>query len=129
VTNNEAAELSKQYLMTTYAQLPVAFVRGDGCRLWDADGNGYLDFVAGIAVLGPGHSHPRVAAAIADQAGRIMHTSNLYFVPQQGELAKKLVDLSCADRAFFCNSGAEANEAAIKLARKWAGKHRGEDCR
>lgn len=129
MTNSEVAELSKQYLMNTYAQLPVAFVRGEGCRLWDADGKQYLDFVAGIAVLGPGHCHPKVAAAIADQAGRIMHTSNLYFIPQQAELAKRLVELSCADRAFICNSGAEANEAAIKLARKWAGLHREPDCR
>jgi predicted acetylornithine/succinylornithine family transaminase len=129
MTNKEVAELTEQYLMTTYAQLPVAFVRGEGCNLWDADGKQYLDFVAGIAVLGPGHSHPKVAAAIADQAGRIMHTSNLYHIAPQAELAKTLVELSCADRVFVCNSGGEANEAAIKLARKWAGKHRDENCR
>ena len=129
MTNEEAAKLSKEYLMPTYAQLPVAFVRGEGARLWDADGKEYLDFVAGIAVLGPGHSHPKVVAAICEQAHRIMHTSNLYDIPQQGLLAKKLVELSCADRAFFCNSGAEANEAAIKLARKWAGVHREDTCR
>ncbi len=129
MTNEQAAQLSGQYLMPTYAQLPVAFVRGAGARLWDADGKEYLDFVAGIAVLGPGHCHPKVVAAICEQAHRIMHTSNLYDIPQQGLLAKKLAELSCADRAFFCNSGAEANEAAIKLARKWAGIHREDNCR
>ncbi len=129
MNNQQAAELTEKYLMTTYAQLPVAFVRGEGSRLWDADGKQYLDFVAGIAVLGPGHCHPKVTAAICEQAKTLVHTSNLYHIPPQGRLAKKLVELSCADRAFFCNSGAEANEAAIKLARKWAGIHHEPDCR
>jgi acetylornithine/N-succinyldiaminopimelate aminotransferase len=108
------------YVMHTYGRLPVVFVRGEGAKLWDADGREYLDFLAGIAVNGLGHSHPAVAAAIAEQAGRLMHVSNLYHVPQQAVLAKKLVELSGLGKAFFCNSGAEANEAAIKLARKWA---------
>ena len=129
MNNRQAAKLTGKYLMPTYSQLPVAFVRGEGSRLWDADGNQYLDFVAGIAVLGPGHCHPKLAAAICTQAKTLMHTSNLYHIPQQAELAEKLVQLSCADRAFFCNSGAEANEAAVKLARKWAGIHRKPDCR
>ncbi len=129
MNNRQAAELTEKYLMPTYSQLPVAFVRGEGSRLWDADGKQYLDFVAGIAVLGPGHCHPGVTAAICAQARMLMHTSNLYHIPPQAELAEKLVQLSCADRAFFCNSGAEANEAAIKLARKWAGIHRQPDCR
>ncbi len=129
MTNEEAAQLTEQYLMPTYSQLPVAFVRGAGSRLWDADGKQYLDFVAGIAVLGPGHCHPKVTAAVCEQAHKLMHTSNLYHIPPQAQLAAKLVQLSCADRAFFCNSGAEANEAAIKLARKWAGLHRSPGCR
>lgn len=129
MSNQEAAELTDQFLMHTYAQLPVAFVRGRGSLLWDADGKEYLDFVAGISVLGTGHCHPRVTAAICEQAQTLMHTSNLYHIPQQGRLAQKLVEISCTDRAFFCNSGAEANEAAIKLARKWAGKHREPGCR
>ncbi|MFP3903283.1 MAG: aspartate aminotransferase family protein [Armatimonadota bacterium] len=129
MTNDEAAQLTEQYLMPTYSPLPVAFVRGEGARLWDADGNEYLDFVAGISVLAPGHSHPKVTGAICEQAQKIMHTSNLYNIAPQGLLAKKLSEISCGDRSFFCNSGAEANEAAIKLARKWADIHRGPDCR
>lgn len=121
MTNNEIAELSAQYLMPTYAPPPLAFVEGRGCTLIDADGREYLDFVAGIAVCGVGHAHPKLVAAICEQAGRIMHTSNLYLIEPQAKLARELCERSFADRAFFCNSGAEANEAAIKLARKWAG--------
>ncbi len=123
MTNSEIAQLSEQYLMPTYRPLPVAFVEGKGCTVKDADGNEYLDFVAGIAVVGLGHGHPRLARAICEQASRIMHTSNLYLIEPQARLAQRLCELSFADRAFFCNSGAEANEAAIKLARKWAGLH------
>lgn len=123
MTNNEIAQLASDYLMPTYRQLPVAFVKGEGARLWDAEGNEYLDFVAGIAVCGVGHAHPRLAAAIAEQAAQIMHTSNLYLIEPQARLARKLVEISFAERCFFCNSGAEANEAAIKLARKWAVQH------
>jgi len=128
MNNRQVIELSQKYLMPTYGQLPVAFVRGEGCRLWDADGKEYLDFVGGIAVLGTGHCHPRVAAAICRQAGTLMHTSNLYYIPPQAQLAQRLTELSFADRCFFCNSGAEANEAAIKLARKWAGLNREGEC-
>ncbi len=123
MTNSEIAQLSEQYLMPTYRPLPVAFVEGKGCTVKDADGNEYLDFVAGIAVVGLGHGHPRLARAICEQASRIMHTSNLYLIEPQARLAQRLCELSFADRVFFCNSGAEANEAAIKLARKWAGLH------
>lgn len=113
-------ELTQQYIMPTYGRLPVAFARGQGSRLWDADGREYLDFVAGIAVLAVGHCHPKVVAAIREQAGVLMHTSNLYHNAQQALLAQRLSQLSFGAKAFFCNSGAEANEAAIKLARKWA---------
>ena len=126
MSNADIVALTDQYIMKTYGRLPIAFVKGEGCRLWDADGKEYLDFLAGIAVLGTGHCHPQVVAAVRDQAGQIMHTSNLFQIAPQAQLAKLLVDNSCADKAFFCNSGAEANETAIKLARKWAGLHLAE---
>ena len=125
----EITALSQQYLMPVYQPLPVAFVRGQGCRLWDAEGKEYLDFMAGIAVVGVGHCHPHVVAAIARQSSRLMHTSNLYYIGPQAQLAQRLAEISFADRCFFANSGAEANEAAIKLARKWAGQHLAEDSR
>jgi predicted acetylornithine/succinylornithine family transaminase len=118
-----------QYVMKTYGRLPLAFVKGQGCRLWDADGKEYLDFLAGISVLGTGHCHPKVVQAICAQAGTLMHTSNLFHIEPQARLAKLLCENSCAEKVFFCNSGAEANEAAIKLARKWAGQHKPEGCR
>jgi predicted acetylornithine/succinylornithine family transaminase len=124
MNTEQIIELTEQYIMPTYGRLPIAFVRGQGARVWDAEGNEYLDFVAGIAVLAVGHSHPKVVEAIRSQAGAIMHTSNLYHVPQQAELAARLSGLSFGGKCFFCNSGAEANEAAIKLSRKWAGLHR-----
>ncbi len=105
------------HLMNTYARQPVAFVRGEGAYLWDEAGKRYLDAVAGVAVNGLGHAHPKLVKAIAEQAATVIHTSNLYRVPRQEELADKLCALSGMDRAFFCNSGCEANEAAIKLAR------------
>jgi acetylornithine/N-succinyldiaminopimelate aminotransferase len=105
------------HLMNTYARQPVAFVRGEGAYLWDEAGKRYLDAVAGVAVNGLGHAHPKLVKAIADQAATLIHTSNLYRVPRQEELADRLCDLAGMDRAFFCNSGCEANEAAIKLAR------------
>ena len=116
---------AEKYLMNTYARQAVAFVRGRGMRLWDTEDREYLDFLAGIAVVNLGHAHPGVARAIAEQASLLVHTSNLYQVPPQLELAKKLAGLSFADRAFFCNSGTEANEAALKLARRWAHENRG----
>ena len=105
------------HLMNTYARQPVAFVRGEGAYLWDESGKRYLDAVAGVAVNGLGHAHPKLVKAIADQAATLIHTSNLYRVPRQEELAARLCALSGMDKAFFCNSGCEANEAAIKLAR------------
>ncbi|OJW85664.1 aspartate aminotransferase family protein, partial [Thiobacillus sp. 65-1402] len=105
------------HLMNTYARQPVAFVRGEGAYLWDEAGKRYLDAVAGVAVNGLGHAHPRLVKAIADQAAALIHSSNLYRVLRQEELADRLCALSGMDRAFFCNSGCEANEAAIKLAR------------
>ncbi|MEP0870754.1 aspartate aminotransferase family protein [Trichocoleus desertorum AS-A10] len=106
--------------MTTYGRFPLALERGLGCRVWDTEGREYLDFVAGIATCTLGHAHPALVAAVTQQIQTLHHVSNLYYIPQQGELAKWLVEHSCADRAFFCNSGAEANEGAIKLARKYA---------
>jgi acetylornithine aminotransferase len=105
------------HLMNTYARLPVAFARGEGAWLWDEHGKQYLDALAGIAVSGLGHAHPRRVRAIADQAAKVIHTSNLYEIPLQSALAAKICALSGMDESFFCNSGAEANETAIKLAR------------
>ncbi len=104
-------------LMRTYARQPVTFDRGEGVWLWDTEGHRYLDAVAGVAVCGLGHAHPAVARALCEQAGRLVHTSNLYRIAAQETLAATLARLSGMSRAFFCNSGAEANEAAIKLAR------------
>ena len=104
-------------LMRTYARQPVTFDRGEGVWLWDQEGRRYLDAVAGIAVCGLGHAHPAVTKALCEQAGRLVHTSNLYRIAAQEELADALRRISGMSRAFFCNSGAEANEAAIKLAR------------
>ena len=104
-------------LMNTYARLPVAFVKGSGAYVEDADGNRYLDALTGLAVCGLGHAHPAVAQAVSSQAETLLHTSNLYEIPQQAALAERLTALSGMDRVFFGNSGAEANEAAIKIAR------------
>ncbi len=103
--------------MTTYQRLPVAFERGEGVWLWDDAGKRYLDALAGVAVCGLGHAHPAVRDALCEQAGRLVHTSNIYRIPEQERLGTLLTGLAGMDRAFFCNSGAEANEAAIKLAR------------
>ena len=104
-------------LMATYSRLPVSFVKGDGAWLWDNTGKRYLDALSGVAVCGLGHAHPAVKAAICEQAGELIHTSNLYTIDLQERLGQKLTSLAGMDRAFFCNSGSEANEAAIKLAR------------
>jgi len=109
-----------QYVMNTYARFPIALERGSGCKVWDSKGKEYLDFVAGIATCTLGHAHPAMVKAVTEQIQKLHHVSNLYYTASQGELAKWLVQNSCADKAFFCNSGAEANEAAIKLARKYA---------
>ncbi len=108
------------YVMNTYGRFPLAFVRGKGCRLWDSQGREYLDFVAGIATCTLGHAHPALIETVTQQIQKLHHVSNLYYIPEQGELAKWIVEHSCADKVFFCNSGAEANEAAIKLVRKYA---------
>jgi acetylornithine/N-succinyldiaminopimelate aminotransferase len=113
-------EKSDRYIMKTYGRYPIVPVRGEGCRLWDADGREYLDFLGGVAVNNLGHCHPRVVAALQQQAAQLIHCSNYYQIPQQIELAELLCSHSFADKAFFCNSGAEANEAAIKLARKYS---------
>ena len=117
-------ELAERYLMQTGRRLPLTLVRGQGCLVYDESGREYLDLVAGIAVNLLGHAHPEVAAAVARQASTLIHTSNLYFTHPQVELARRLVELSFPSRAFLCNSGAEANEAAIKIARKWGTRHR-----
>src|SRR6267143_1720885 len=117
-------EFADKYLMQTGRRLPVTFVRGQGCLAYDDAGNEYLDLVAGIAVNLLGHSHPEVAAAVAEQAKTLIHTSNLYYTQPQVELARRLVELSFPSRVFLCNSGAEANEAAIKIARKWGARNR-----
>ena len=108
---------ASDHLMTTYAPLDVCFEEGEGCMLRDSKGNEYLDALAGIAVCGLGHAHPAVTQAITEQAGKLIHTSNLYCIERQQQLANKLCAVSGMDRVFFSNSGAEANEAAIKLAR------------
>ncbi len=107
-------------VMNTYGRFPIAIERGQGCRLWDTEGKEYLDFVAGIATCTLGHAHPALIAAVTEQIQKLHHVSNLYYIPEQGQLAEWLVNNSCADKVFFCNSGAEANEAAIKLVRKYA---------
>lgn len=109
-----------EYVMSTYGRFPLTLDRGSGCRVWDVEGREYLDFVAGIATCTLGHAHPAMIEAVTQQMQKLHHVSNLYYIAEQGQLAKWLVQHSCADRAFFCNSGAEANEGAIKLARKYA---------
>jgi acetylornithine/N-succinyldiaminopimelate aminotransferase len=114
----ELQELERTSVIGSYARLPVEFVRGEGSRLWDVDGNEYLDFLCGISVTSLGHCHPRVVEAVRDQLGRLMHVSNLFYTEPSMRLAQKLSRSSLGGKVFFCNSGAEANEAAIKLARK-----------
>ena len=120
-------EKSDKYIFNTYARLPVVFVKGQGATLWDDQGNTYTDFLAGIAVASLGHAHPGVAKALADQAEKLVHVSNLYYTEPQADLAELLVRKSFADRVFFANSGAEANEAAIKLARRYFKKQGASD--
>lgn len=112
-----------QNVMQTYGRFPIAIAKGSGCRLWDTNGKEYLDFVAGIATCTLGHAHPALIEAVTEQIKKVHHVSNLYYIPEQGQLAAWLVNHSCMDKVFFCNSGAEANEAAIKLARKYAHTH------
>jgi len=122
--NQKLIDDEQRYVMGTFKRLPVAFVEGHGLTVTDDQGKDYMDLVGGIAVNLLGHSHPAVAEAVARQSARLIHTSNLYYSEPQVALAKRLVELSFPSRAFFCNSGAEANEAAIKIARKWGKKHK-----
>ncbi len=117
--NKDIAAITDKFVAKTYARTPLALVKGRGVKVWDADGKEYLDFLAGIAVNSFGHCHPAIVKAIKQQAQTLMHVSNLYHMQPQSELARELCRNSFADRVFFCNSGAEANEAAIKLARRY----------
>ena len=117
--SSETIKKADNFIAQTYKRFPVVLTRGRGCTVWDESGKAYLDFVAGIAVCNLGHAHPEVTRAIARQADTLVHVSNLYYTAPQAEVANLLVANSFADRVFFCNSGAEANEAAIKLARKY----------
>ena len=127
MTTPSTADLYRDYVMPTYGRFDLVLSRGDGAWVWDEAGKAYLDFGAGIAVCSLGHSHPKLSSAIADQAARLIHTSNLYMTRPQGELAKLIVDLvDLGGKVFFCNSGAEANEGLYKLARKFGaptGRH------
>ena len=114
----ELQALEREYAIATYARNPVEFVRGSGCRLWDSEGHEYLDFLAGISVLNVGHCHPRVVEVVREQAARLMHTTNLYYTEPGLRLCARLAESSLGGKVFLTNSGAEANEAAIKLARK-----------
>jgi predicted acetylornithine/succinylornithine family transaminase len=118
-TINDVIALESAHLLQVYRRGRIVFERGSGCRLFDADGRAYLDFVSGIGVSALGHAHPRLASAIAEQAGTLLHTSNLFYHPLQGQVAAQLAALSGLPRAFFCNSGAEAMEACLKFARRF----------
>jgi len=119
--------LSEQYVAHTYARYPVVLVRGKGTRVWDLEGEEYLDFVSGLAVCNLGHCHPRVVKTIQGQAEKLIHVSNFYYIEPQVQLASLLCKYSFADKVFFCNSGAEANEGAFKLARKFGKEKTGKD--
>ena len=122
---DEIMEMDSRYYMNTFGKrTPVCFEYGKGIMLYDSEGREYMDFIAGIAVSALGHGHPALIEAIASQAARLIHCSNLYYVESQAKLAKMLVENSCADRVFFANSGAEANEGAIKLAKIYFKKER-----
>jgi acetylornithine/N-succinyldiaminopimelate aminotransferase len=120
MNTEEILSLGKAHVMNTYGRLPMALVKGSGTLVWDSEGREYLDFVTGLAVTSLGHSHPAIVETIIRQAQQMLHSSNLYWIENQVKLARLLTDHCFADKAFFCNSGAEANEGAIKLARKYA---------
>jgi acetylornithine aminotransferase len=120
VASQEWIKRADKVVMTTYGRQPLVLVKSEGCRVWDADGKEYLDFVAGLAVCNLGHAHPEVARAAAEQLTRLVHVSNLYYTTPMTELAEELVRLSFADKVFFANSGAEVNEGAIKLCRRYS---------
>ena len=127
---NETISMAEDNIAGTYARFPIVLTKGSGCTLWDEEGRRYTDFIAGIAVCNLGHAHPEITRAVSRQAGKLCHVSNLYYTRPQAELARALTSKCFADRVFFCNSGAEANEAAIKITRKYfndrkqAGKYR-----
>ncbi len=118
-------DLEQEYVLQTYVRAPFVLDHGKGCWVYDTDGNAYLDCAAGIAVDALGHADPELVAMLTQQAGKLWHTSNLFHTAPQARLAKQLCDTSFADRVFFANSGAEANEGAFKFARKWAHDHFG----
>jgi acetylornithine/N-succinyldiaminopimelate aminotransferase len=125
--NNDTKALADNYIFKTYGRFPIALERGIGCRVWDEDGKEYIDFVGGIAVCALGHCSPVVTEALIEQSRKLVHVSNLYYTRPQAELAKVLVENSFAARVFFCNSGAEANEAAIKIARRYSNDKYGDN--
>ncbi|MEO8076494.1 MAG: aminotransferase class III-fold pyridoxal phosphate-dependent enzyme, partial [Acidobacteriota bacterium] len=118
-TATDVIAVEKEHILQVYKRGSVVFQRGRGCRLFDADGRSYLDLISGVGVAALGHAHPRLAAAVAEQAQVLLHTSNLFFHPLQGEVAARLSSLSGLPRAFFCNSGTEAVEASLKFARRY----------
>ena len=119
MSGSDTIKTADTVIAATYKRFPLVIVKGEGCTVWDSEGRSYLDFVAGIAVCNLGHAHPRIVRALSEQARTLWHVSNLYYTVPQTDLASWLVAHSFADRVFFCNSGAESNEAAIKLARKY----------
>src|SRR5438552_6590872 len=119
IVMDDVVARESRYVLQTYKRNPVTFVRGQGVRLYDADGREYLDLLSGIGVAALGHSHPALARAVADQMQTLIHTSNLFYHPLQGQLAERLASLSGLSRAFFCNSGTEAVEACLKFARRY----------
>ena len=127
MNTQEIIELNKKFVMHTYSPIPLVIDKGKGVKVWDKEGKEYLDFISGIGVNAIGHSHPKILKAIKEQSEKLLHCSNLYYIEPQVKLAKKLCHLSFADKVFFSNSGAEANEAAIKLARKFGTKKSGEE--
>jgi acetylornithine aminotransferase len=127
MTNQDIITQAEQVIIKTYGRYPVAFVRGQGATVWDADGKAYTDFLTGIAVCVLGHCHPRVVEAITRQASTLIHVSNYYHTLPQTEVATFLSEHAFGGKAFFCNSGAEANEAALKIARKYSHDHHGDE--
>ena len=125
--NNDTKALADKYIFKTYGRFPIALAKGKGCRVWDEEGKEYIDFVGGIAVCALGHSSALVSAVLEEQSRTLVHVSNLYYTRPQAELARLLVENSFADRVFFCNSGAEANEAAIKIARRYSNEKYGDN--
>lgn len=122
MNNKDIIDLDSKHIMQTYGRQPIALTHGEGVVIWDADGNEYIDFFAGIAVNVLGQSHPKIVHTIQKQAEKLIHVSNVYYTEEQVKLAKKLAEITIFDRVFYANSGAEANEGAIKLARKFTGK-------